>query len=329
MSIVKRLENVEVESLYSGANSSIWRSHARAHDLAKKAAREEDFVATLVTDGVPLLEERWRKVLGGKGIDVQVAGVFCHGHPQVEFDYPNGRVELADLLVVHRHSEGRSDATRAMLIQAKMSVDGTHKLDPKDPQLTLYTTWPNFEFVTGGLKTGLRQINEKGKGSRYSLVLAREAYPEDIEWADQCPWSGTPAAVNLTASRSLSKCLGDMLLGKDGRLVHFGSSTDQWSMMIKELLEVTATRTYSRRNIGREDVPRGTVSAGAMHFSGQLGLLQIGEKKRHPRSLINRFFGSVPVKQNGDGGNQTPIEKRVDLPEGGISSLIIQTMARG
>ena len=79
----------ERESLYTGANAAIWYSHFHAGQIAKRAAREEDYVATLVTDGVPLLADRWAPLLAAKGVRLKLAGVFCHGHPQVSFGSPS------------------------------------------------------------------------------------------------------------------------------------------------------------------------------------------------------------------------------------------------
>jgi hypothetical protein len=172
MSISKSLTRTEQESLCSAANSAIWHAHQFANTHARRAAREEDYVATLVTDGIPMLARRWDSILSPKGIALKVSGVFCHGHPQVAFGLPRRQVELADLLVVHQHTAKARTTVRALLVQAKMSNDATHRLPSNDPQLELYSSWPDFEFVTGGLALGVRNINEKGKGSGYALVLA-------------------------------------------------------------------------------------------------------------------------------------------------------------
>lgn len=318
----------ERESLYSGANSAIWHSHHLADRLAKSKTREEDYVATLVTNGIPLLLDRWEPLLLPKGITLKLAGVFCHGHPQVSFGVPCSQVELADLLVVHQHTKGARVSARAILLQAKMSTDSTHSLSASDPQLRLFSTWPSFEFVTGGLAPGLRNIKEKGKGSRYALIHDGPSYPEQITWTDQCPWATSPATPMLTADRSLARLLGDILLNKDGRPFQLGKPKDDWSRTIQELLETTGKRTYRRANIKRGPTPRITgnlvVGAGVMlayaphlQFPSPLSTSKV--------SILDRYFGATPSSQDDGSDNMSPPAELPDLPSGGISSLIIET----
>lgn len=328
MSIAKLLETHESESLVSGANAAIWHAHNLAAHRARLKTREEDHVATLVTDGIPFLADRWAPLLQSKRIGLRLSGVFCHGNPQVRFGPSSSQVELADLLVVHQHTQGKRASARAILLQAKMSTDSTHTLPSTDAQLKLFSHWPPFEFVTGGLASGIRNLNETGKGSRYALVLDGQAYPEEISWADQCPWAASRAEQRLTADRSLARLLGDMVLGKEGRPFKLGKPKDEWSKMIQELLEVTGRRTYKRTNIGRGDTPRlsgaSPVAPGLM-FMMLFGTPSSVAVSRSGASIQERYFGSVPLAQDdGDGSDAGSNEQR-ENPEGGISSLLIET----
>lgn len=329
MPLASLLVQHERESLYSGANAAIWHSHYLARSLAVRAVREEDYVATLVTNGIPFLAERWVPLLQSKGVSLKLSGVFCHGHPQVSFGSPPSRVELADLLVVHQHTKARRVSARAILLQAKMSTDSTHRLSSSDAQLQLFQRWPPFEFVSGGLASGLRDIKEKGKGSRYALVHEGHAYPEQIAWADQCPWAASPAEQRLTADRSLARLLGDMLLSKDGRTFQLGKPTDDWSRTIQELLQVTGQRTFKRANIRRGSTPRITDAPAAvaglmlMYAHGaQSGIGETGSRA----SLLERYFGAAPIAQGDGDGSDTVASEQRDQPNGGISSLIIETI---
>lgn len=328
MPISSLLSAYDKAGLYSGANAAIWHSHQLANQLAKVTAREEDYVATMVTNGVPLLAERWSELLKPRHVAIHVAGVFCHGHPQVAFGKPSSQVELADLLVVHRHATKNGSAARAILLQAKMSKDGTLTLAADDKQLELYSTWPPFRFVTGGLAPGERVLEEKGKGSRYALILEGSAYPEQIPWADQCPWAASAANRQLSAASSLAKLLGDMLLGKEGRPFRQDRPRDPWSKMILELLRITGKRTYKRTNIRRGATPRlaarPTAASGIMFMSS--GTFQAGTPSQiHARSISSRFFATAPLADNnGDGIDDLPRSPRPSV-EGGISTLIIET----
>lgn len=328
MSIATLFKLHERESLYSGANSAIWHSHQLADHLANRKTREEDYVATLVTNGVPRLLERWESLLRSKGIALKLAGVFCHGHPQVSFGVPPRQVELADLLVVHQHTKGARVSARAILLQAKMSTDSTHRLSASDPQLQLFSTWPSFEFVTGSLAPGLRDIKEKGKGSRYALIHDGPSYPENITWTDQCPWAASPATTLLTADRSLARLLGDMLLNKDGRQFQLGKPKDDWSRTIQELLETTGKRTYKRANIKRGSTPRITgnleIGPGVMLAYAHHGQFATPSSSSSA-SILDRYFGAVPISQSDGSDNMSPPLEQFDQLPGGISSLIIET----
>lgn len=329
MSLSKRLNQNEIESLYSGANSAIWHSHSNAAILAKKKVREEDFVATLVSDAIPKLADRWMPILQSKGIQLKVSGVFCHGHPQVEFNTPKLRVELADLLVVHQHTTSNRTTARAMLIQAKMSSNSTHKLPTSDSQLQLYSSWPSFQFVTGGLDPKIRNIRERGKGSRYALVLETQAYPEQITWADQCPWGTCNAKSVLSVDRSFAKLLGDMLLEKDGRLCNLSHPRNEWSKMIYELLTITGSKTYKRANINRGHTPRLVQRAYKMQGLMLMSMSSsfASDRQGYTKNFVSdRFFGSVPLQNlEGHDLNSFAYEEFTEHPEGGISTLIIET----
>lgn len=327
MSILKRLSRAEIESVYAAANSAIWYAHSDAVHRAGPSPREEDYVATLVTVAVPQLANRWDALLARKGIALRVSGVFCHGHPQVEFGTPSCRVELADLLIVHQHRARRKTGARALLVQAKMSRDGTHRLQHNDNQLRLYRTWPKFEIVTGGLQAGLRDLREFGKGSRYALIHADKAYPENITWAEQCPWATCPASESLSAEQSFARTLGNILLGKDGRTARLYAPRDDWSHTIKELLELTGKNTFTRTSINVKNHPRLTTapaSSGLMLFA-QSSSFDVGRFADQPdRSLVGRFFCSVQVASVHENFD-TPTRPEWRDGDGGISALLIET----
>lgn len=183
-----------------------------------------------------------------------------------------------------------------MLVQAKMSNDSTHRLSPSDAQLELFSRWPVFEFVTRGLAAGPRCLNERGKGSRYALVYAQRAYPENIPWAHQCPSAESAAKQQLTANRSLARVLGDILLNKDGRPFQLGKPKDDWSRTIQDLLQTTGQRTYRRTNIARGATPRLTTAPGQMLIYVD-GRRSSASTPGAGASLLGRYFGSVPIDQ--------------------------------
>jgi len=332
MSIRAKLSPWEIASLYSTANLAVWHSHRDAHRLRGATQklpviREEEYVATLVTRGVAMLAARWQAILSPKNIRLQIAGVFCHGHPQVKFNNNSKAVELADLLIVHRHvpSKGK-EVARALLVQAKKSSKMTCNLEHNDLQLDLFTNWPDFQFVTGGLSSGFRAIKEKGKGSRYALIYSQPAWPEEIFWAGLCPWAACPAKRLLSANQSFGKLLGDILLGKDGRRVGLRSPRSDWSRTITELLQVTGQRTYTRKAINYQKVSR-------MHTAptGVLFLAQINTSLNSTYSqdtVVDTFFSKASSVKSlqGDNPPSEPISHNGEVRgSGGQSAIIIET----
>lgn len=328
MAVSNIFSKVEIESIYSAANSAIWHSHHWSGDAARIAAREEDYVASLVRYGVPLLARGWSPILEPKGIGIRVSGVFCHGHPQVEFVSGRGPIELADLLIVHQHTGAKRATARAMLVQAKMSTDATHRLRANDDQLALFSQWPRFRFISGGLDRRVRDLEERGKGSRYALVLKRHDYPECIGWADQCPWTVSPAVQHLSGEVSLARLLGNMILNKDGRPVGLRRPRVEWSKTVKELLEITGQRTFSRKNIGFSNAPRrfeANTYFNTLLYSESASFRQpIAPTRNNTASAT--FFGVGNDSVGTDDQQEIP-PHREDEPgrDGGISTLILET----
>lgn len=327
MAISRILSKTEIEGVYSAANSAIWHSHHSAGSASKKVTREEDYVAELVRLGIPFLADRLESILQNRGLSIRVSGVFCHGHPRVRFSSARTPIELADLLVVHQHAGINRTTARAMLVQAKMSTDATHRLSSSDDQLKLFSSWLKFEFVSGGLKPGLRELNEVGKGSRYALVLKQHAFPEDISWPEQCPWAASPAVQLLSAEASFARLIGNMVLGKDGRSVNLYRPKDDWSKTIKELLEITGQRTFKRANIGLDNTSRLTTGGAvtdALLFSQSKNFLESSSRSRR-KAVVDSFFRNGVNSEGGGTKVMSPQEREVEDPEGGISALIIET----
>lgn len=190
-----------------------------------------------------------------------------------------------------------------------------------------FSAWPPFKFITGGLPTQLRNINEKGKGTRYALILNDHFYPEEITWADQCPWSTCDAKQMLTADISLAKILGNMLLGKEGRAFELTNKKSEWSQLIHDLLTITGERTYTRNNITIENRNRLTGIESAI--SGMMFLSAKQNYNTLPEHFINKsltelFFSNKTSYSN---NNDVPSEEiNREKPEGGISTIIIETI---
>lgn len=328
MSISNKLSKSEIERIYSGANTAVWHSHFHAEQFSKRTTREEDYVASLIIKGVPLLAERWADILNPKKIGLKVSGVFCHGRPQVDFAPVGAPVELADLLVVHIHATKSKSTAKALLVQAKMSDDGKHTLAANDRQLQLFSNWPTFKFTDSSMGSNPRSLGKNGKGSRYALIRKAHNFPEDISWPDLSPWLDAKANKYLDGTQSFPKTLGNILLGFDGRAVNLKKPTNDWSKLIKELLQKTGAKTFNRANLGIKDTARLTESVY------QAGLtLFIAQSQNFSPSMFNgggsfvesNFFQNAKNYVGNGGGDRSKTDNEENPESGGISSLIIET----
>lgn len=332
MSLASLLNSYEAHQLHSGVNSAIWHSHVEGRHLAGSSVREEDFVASFVTVGVENIARRWEPILAKRGICLSIAGVFCHGRPQVAFD-SNGKkcqVELADLLVVHCHRSGGRTQSRAVLIQAKMSPDGSHTLPSGDEQLDLFTRWPAFAFVGKVLDSRSRVLKEIGHGSRYALIYDGRAFPEELEWPHQCPWSACKAAKNLTSESSFATLVTNLVLGKDGRSFSHTRPRGEWSRTINDLLRITGRRTFRAKRLwpgtkGRiveQALPR---NGDLMFFSSNHGDVTLPPST----SVIGSHFKHLSTGDDAATPPEGPNQRDGD-PEGmGIAALVIETVSVG
>src|SRR5689334_10508292 len=127
--------------------SSVCRKQMGA--MLRPPASEVDFIASLIENGVDMLDREWKSILAPLGLDVSVTGVFCHQSPKVTIQQnpaksmPTLSCELADLLLLHSHQTA-SDRIfwRGTLIQ--MKIDAGRAVIPDEPQFWLYDEWPSF-----------------------------------------------------------------------------------------------------------------------------------------------------------------------------------------
>lgn len=248
----------EMAWLQAAAEKAIWHSHRETKENKNAKRREEYFVASLVLNGPELIKENWNPFLKHLGLSVSIAGIFCHGRPQVKWDigWATGQVELADLLIVIRTRRNKTDDwnERACLIQAKMA-DDSGQLDLGNPsqtnnnykQLFLYTTWPPFNFTTPPLdKTIQREFSDKsgGQAGYYSTISKKLDWPENlVGWIGGCPWAVPINAHGSKPSQNLAGLMIQMLDGKAGRsLVKADKAKPStWSGTINEVLDKLAS----------------------------------------------------------------------------------------
>lgn len=91
------INNQQKNALIAAIEKAIWKTHHSTLPSSKTGQiREEYYVASLVQNGPNIIKGKWQPILNKMSLNVNVAGAFCHGRPQVKWTdgVVTGHVEL-------------------------------------------------------------------------------------------------------------------------------------------------------------------------------------------------------------------------------------------
>ena len=233
-------------------------------------AQEPDYVATLVSTLPGLIRNALTHYLPGRAI--ASGSAFIHQKPLAHFLNRPGMSdpELGDLLIVCREKRFSGVVYNSMLLQAKFTNAPLHTSIPNDHQYVLYSEWPEFEYKRAGVLNGKRRsILPKviTQGAQYLLIVGPE------------PLRLFTATVDrpLYSSKLFARTLAAILSFDAGRTFQASNPHDDWSQMVLDLLRLTASSVYTRRNSGCVKAKRWN-GAAAFEYILSLGM-QEEEKK--------------------------------------------------
>lgn len=220
--------------------------------------QEPDYIAALVTN----LPTRLSSILHHHipGTQFRVGGCFIHQKPLARFCNANPAnikaPEIGDLLVVYKETTTLGNIYyNALILQAKKVCDiyNSPVSHSDTHQLRLYTEWPKFKYERAGILNGqVRSVNPKTitPGAQYLLInKSNRNSPCTL-------WCAKPDKV-LVASNSLAHQLIDFIEFQTGKpFVSKSRNIDHWSKMIWDLLDISATAVFNRRNSGFNNYPR-------------------------------------------------------------------------
>ncbi len=287
------------------------------------APEEPDIIAMLVLQGARQIGQTLQLFLAPHGFRVSTTSVFCHGRPRVR--HTSGACELGDVLFAHIHSPSTGPTTRrALLLQAKKSSEMTHVVPHSEyHQLKLYLGWPRFTYVGSGRLNGLsRDVMPKQRhlGAQYLLIDPRP--PEDpssgISGMSGTFCMGVAATdYSLHISNALSSELVDLMMARSGREFgeHAATASDGWTTVIWDLLEYAAMKTFSRK--------RQLAISGKSRLNGPNLFARLDGTSRSWKSDTNFRPDTFSRFHNENGDN--PPDGPNDLPEGGVSVILIET----
>ena len=304
---------------------------------------EPDFVAGLVLESTPILYHAFSALFAQYGYQFSLAAVFCHQTPKVHFSgMKKTSCELGDLLLVHVHTAGGGGITRnALLYQAKMSSKQPHRIGSSErDQLALYTSWPEFEYHRSPPLSGQRRnVTPKlpHMGAQYMLIDDRP--PSDPQSGllgapGTYPIGSCMADQYLHDHNHLAAELFDFLLLRSGRPftdLQAGSSGDDWSQVVWDLLKGALSKAFNRKRSGLSSAPRHAGATVAMldscFFARATGPMVL--------STAATVVGSDGVAQLFSESEDAPPDDEyprdnVPAPDNGVSLILLETReARG
>ena len=206
-------------------------------------AQEPDYVAKLIEVLPGAMTNALNSILPGRHISA--GGAFIHQKPLAHFINKSGYndPELGDLLIVCRERRISGLAYNAMLLQAKKTRKPLSVHIPNDHQFVLYSEWPEFEYKHAGWLNGKRRSvlpKTITQGAQYLLI--DESQPGDSLTAT--------VDIPLCGSRLFAYSLASILSFDDGRTFQATNPRDDWSQMILDLLRLSASAYFNRRNSG-------------------------------------------------------------------------------
>lgn len=230
--------------------TSFWSGPVNALRVPKI---ETELVASMVHYCSVPLARAWGRILTGANYDLMLHAAFLHQRPYVRFPSPTtghcgaGYCELADMLVVVEHD---GDARRACLFQAKpvgVAVVG----DQKD----LYEKWEALRFASGPkhAKGRVYDIGPNADGGHYAIVNTKPSLGVE-------PWGVEHPRTAVTID-DMGRYLAMMLVANvdgtpgPGRAATV-SGTDDWSVLISDLINGAKGSRYRLRHLWRDRVLR-------------------------------------------------------------------------
>ncbi len=233
---------------------------------------EVGFVAAVTLGAIRDIAGAWKPICSGRGLGIDLLGVFCHAAPLVQFTDAKRKLrhcELADLLLVVDINSKGSFVRRAVLVQAKMARAAARVLlsgTSSRVQLDLYQNWHRFDFEE--VVYGLSRVDFT-KGGRASdsatIGVIDRHFKEQPIWTQHAV-SPTPSVI------SDEPHLGEFMAEMVGGALGFGRvatpilQTD-WSRTVEKLLDVTYKRAFHHKpTLGTTGVPRGVHAVACVNF---------------------------------------------------------------
>lgn len=252
-------------ALLTVVESAVRVSFLNAKRICAGREGEVDKVLQFFIDGTAILETGFNRILQPDGITVNIAAIFTHQTPYVEF--PAGATsgtdvcELADLCILSTYGKALDRPAQglgnALFLQAKEEFDAP----PSDTQRQLYEkadrrfayNRPRALKARAPDHRDLPPMNESAL-AYWELQHWGPSYWGPGPWQTVSRWSHSP-----DSPEPFAETLVDFLSGDCGYGFRMPSTTEHsWSRIIFDLVEETARATVKRKALKVRARLRGT-----------------------------------------------------------------------
>lgn len=336
LDVIHRSEHLLVPA-FRGAIALGFLSAWQALHARRTAPEEPDYIAGLVSAGMPVIYNALRANLRPHGVHVACSAVFCHQSPKVDFiDKATKGCELGDILFAHVHRSGKGPPRRsALLLQAKKAKGNIGRVGAKDAQLRLYTDWPEFVYTAHSHAMGVRRHVSPAvphRGAQYLLI--RHHPPHDVRSGLLGVPGNSPADCCLPDTilhphAELAVELFELIALRSGRpFLQMAEAVPEngWSQVVWDILENGLNRLYNRRAGGWTDRPR-LVGDPLPRFDGEGSALATDPKTAGTVQEIlgpERTGRLLSMREQGD-WDRDDEDCHEGNEGGGVSFLLIET----
>jgi hypothetical protein len=242
---------------HQALNSSVARVRARCKTLST-TMQEPDFIADLVLNFSPVLFNTLVRTF--PTYKFSLTSIYCHQKPIVDIGSTKDP-ELGDILFIYVYKDmGGKKQFNSLLLQAKITRKNITKVSPGDAhQLELYSKWPKFTYKRAGKLNGIsRDIIPKAINDGGQYLMIDDSIAASSGTAGNFPMGCAKPAAKLILDTEFSSELIDFLKFKSGRSFeeHAKTSSDDWTKMIWELLQIAKDKASKRHNSGLSSFPR-------------------------------------------------------------------------
>jgi hypothetical protein len=255
---INKVQPILTDLIHKSILDTVDKVIEKCYKLGSKP-QEPDFIASLTIDFTKDFFNILKAVFPNNKFSI--TGVYCHQKPIVDIGLKSNP-ELGDLLLVYNYTDKHKDKKfNSILFQAKITNKHTTPVSKSDEhQLKLYNEWPKFTYQRAGKLNGTKRdilpktIND---GGQYLLIDDHPIFGLS-RLARTFPMGCASPAKTLCLNNDLATELVDFLKFKSGRQFEEDPtrSSDDWTKMVWDLLQITKDKASKRRNSGINNFPR-------------------------------------------------------------------------